>query len=322
MKSILITKQIEYLSLNYADHLFDTRTSRFIKPLDRLKTLRTAVKRKHSLHQDYVQYLDTLIRLYPLLNKLKPKQFQKVEDKFFAGYVGLDMSKLMKIGVKNMRFYKHISAAMRYDAVRDYEFLRYAKEMGIRACVYCNANYATSFKKNKIWIARYELDHFRPQSKYPYLSTNFYNLYPVCGNCNKAKLDRDTLFCLYTEEPKDMNPFKFTLDKGSVVKYMLSQNFEDLKINFHPNAHIDHDDVFKIEATYNALKDAVEEIIWKYKVYNPSYLKSLNESFNKKFDNGGFKRFIIGNYDRPADIHKRPLAKITQDIARQIGLLK
>jgi len=32
-------------------------------------------------------------------------------------------------------------------------------------------------------------------------------------------------------------------------------------------------------------------------------------------------RFILGTYDKPEDIHKRPLAKLTQDVAKQLGII-
>ena len=66
----------------------------------------------------------------------------------------------------------------------------------------------------------------------------------------------------------------------------------------------------------------LEEIIWKSQVYNPSGLKALEQvlgnTLPKYMDP---MRFILGNYIAPADIHKRPLAKLTQDVAKQLGLL-
>src|SRR5580700_7914694 len=36
----------------------------------------------------------------------------------------------------------------------------------------------------------YELDHFRPQSKFPELERDFYNLYYSCHPCNRIKHDK------------------------------------------------------------------------------------------------------------------------------------
>ena len=34
-----------------------------------------------------------------------------------------------------------------------------------------------------------------------------------------------------------------------------------------------------------------------------------------------WNRFVLGNYDREEDIHKRPLAKLVQDVAKQLGVI-
>src|SRR5579863_502404 len=36
----------------------------------------------------------------------------------------------------------------------------------------------------------YELDHFRPKSRFPQLKNDFYNLYYACHPCNHIKLDK------------------------------------------------------------------------------------------------------------------------------------
>lgn len=320
MKSILLTPAIEDMSNEYSLELFLDRKDEFLQPLPNLRALLNGLDNAATIRTGYKKYIITVIRVYPFINRLKPSFIDRVHQLF--ANLDVDLSEKININGKDLPFYKHVTAAMRYDAVRDKDFLPYAKKLGIRSCVYCNANYAISFKVKKSNIAKYELDHFKPQSVYPYLCTNFYNLYPVCANCNKAKLKTITLFPLYTEDPARRYPFKFTLDKKSIVKYMLTQDYTDLKIEFDTSDHDDHNRVFKIEGSYNALKDVAEELIWKHKIYNSSYLKSLRESFGKKFNYGGFNRLILGNYDKPTDIHQRPLSKLTQDIAKQLGILK
>ena len=34
------------------------------------------------------------------------------------------------------------------------------------------------------------------------------------------------------------------------------------------------------------------------------------------------ERLLVGNYTRSKDIHKRPMTKFTQDIAKQLKLIK
>jgi hypothetical protein len=78
-----------------------------------------------------------------------------------------------------------------------------------------------------------------------------------------------------------------------------------------------------ITKLYETQKDLAKEIVWKSKIYSDSYQAVLKKSFSKLFSNqSDFNRFIIGNYDKVVDIHKRPMAKLVQDIARQLGLIK
>ena len=51
-----------------------------------------------------------------------------------------------------------------------------------RTCAYCVLS--------ELWaggVENFELEHFRPKSLFPHLSSNFYNLYWSCHACNKLK---------------------------------------------------------------------------------------------------------------------------------------
>jgi hypothetical protein len=110
-----------------------------------------------------------------------------------------------------------------------------------------------------------------------------------------------------------------------MLRYLLTQNEEELVIIFNGldlNLKTDHENLFHISELYNQHKDIVEEIIWKSRIYNKSYKDSLSDSFSKLFPHtSNFNRFILGNYDNPGEIHKRPMSKLIQDIARQLGVI-
>ena len=84
-----------------------------------------------------------------------------------------------------------------------------------------------------------------------------------------------------------------------------------------------HLDIFKLEMIYNEHKDYAIELYVKskleYSIKFRDYLKSF-EGFS--FSENELDQFIIGNYSEVENIHKRPLAKFQQDIARQLGLIK
>jgi hypothetical protein len=69
--------------------------------------------------------------------------------------------------------------------------------------------------------------------------------------------------------------------------------------------------------------DIAEELVHKRMAYNKAYRFYLENDYKSKLfpDQAIINRLLIGNYDKPEDIHKRPMAKFTQDIAKQLGLI-
>ena len=72
----------------------------------------------------------------------------------------------------------------------------------------------------------------------------------------------------------------------------------------------------------------IEEIFWKAKVYNPSFLASLNRRLNQRstvgmgvsflISRGDIYRFVHGRYVMPEQIHLRPLSKMIQDVVKEL----
>ena len=82
------------------------------------------------------------------------------------------------------------------------------------------------------------------------------------------------------------------------------------------------DALFHISTQYQAHKEMVEELIWKKQIYNSTFLDIYKDSFKQLgFKQTDFNRFILSNYDKDEDILKRPLAKMVQDIAKQLGII-
>lgn len=325
MIRIYITNDIKEMSRNYSKSLFDDRKSNFVKPIKNLTNFEMYLR--NSDFNDYADYIKQIKRKYLISNCLDPDLFKTVHEKYFSNLTELDLRTKIQYNGKNQEFYNHVVDTMRYDAVREKEFLPYAKKMGLKACVYCNIQFAITTVDNKGHLSgKYELDHFFPKSKYPFLCTSFFNLQPCCSNCNKSKNDSDALFGLYTKDRRELFPFDFKISGASIVKYMLSQNYEDLEIIFDSKNILlknDHEDKFHITELYSTQKDVAEEIIWKAKIYNDSYKQNLLASFSKLFSNStDFNRLLLGNYDQIYHCHKRPLSKLMQDIAKQLKLIK
>jgi hypothetical protein len=57
-------------------------------------------------------------------------------------------------------------------------------------------------------------------------------------------------------------------------------------------------------------------------MYDKYNILSLNNSFTKlNLKPDLYLRTLVGNYIKESEIHKRPMAKFMQDIARDLGII-
>lgn len=334
MIKILIDSTLEKNVDEFYYNLFKKRNSNFIKPIDGLKKIYDDLgPQKHKIHREYI---DAIIKNYPDIIKANPTEIEKLIIKFNKIDTGAILTQ--KINKNKLKFYEQIIKAMRYEDLRDSEFHSYIKASGIKSCVYCNAqltvviNFSFYDKKEKKRkpknMAKLELDHYYAKSTYPFLSTSFYNLYPVCGNCNRAKSNNKIDFKLYTSDATELDNFKFWIDDQSILDYWVSLDNSNLKVHFESsNGDFkllnEYNKMFGIQGVYDTQIDIAEELVHKAKAYTNAYKKNLVNNFNKLFpDKLILEKLIVGNYAAPSEVHKRPMAKYSQDIARQLGLIK
>ena len=253
-----------------------------------------------------------------------------------------EFGQILAVSRITKKFWEDIVDAMRYNALREKEYVRVVQKLNIKTCIYCHAQltvvmakkfYERTFKDLGVakgdvreYRALLELDHRHPKSKYPFLSSSFYNLYPVCGNCNRVKSSKVSSFDLYSED-EQLEIFQFSLDKASTIECLSENDSSLIKINIEAIGMDEEDaktylEMFDIEEIYNTQKDLAEELLYKKKIYTERYKKELHDKFSDLFpDFQTIDRLIIGNYDQPEDVHKRPMSKFVQDIARDIELI-
>ncbi|WP_075344308.1 HNH endonuclease [Tenacibaculum agarivorans] len=199
-----------------------------------------------------------------------------------------------------------------------------AKDLGIKACPYCNSNYILTIKKSK--KANLHFDHFYSKSKYPYLSLNFYNLIPCCATCNTAKSNKDFNHKDYIHPYKDSfaDKFDFITDRDAIFDMILNGNkdLNEMKVMLKPKkgheAHVDrHDKTFNLSEIYNEHSDIVYEVYAKQYIYTEQFKSLIINNFEGKFSKEEINRFILGNYISTSEINKRPLSKLMQDIQKE-----
>ena len=306
-------------------------------PLTRLEDLKTFVQNDAQ----QVSYVQEIIDKWQSLIVATPDTFAGIESDFKKRVGNIDLEKKVTITAygrhkkpkpKILPFHEAIVWAMRYDRAQSHIYPKYMRLLGIRACVYCNAQYAFSVEGDKGY-QNYDLDHLLPKSKYPYLCTSFFNLQPSCPTCNRKKGKKEIRpnekrFHLFVLPGSSLDPTSFKIDDQSMVNYLMSpdKDAEQLKILFScDDAALERmfNRFFHIKTLYQAHKDVAEELIWKRKIYNKAYQWVFRKQFKfMGFKKSDFNRFILGNYDTVENIHKRPLAKMTQDIAKQLGIIK
>lgn len=324
MRRILIDDRVRGIAKSFKDFLENGLGGKYKSP----KTHLGELANNPLLNPQQKQYVQLIISEWDNLIVLEPPfdvTIQKFESIFATDKIATE--ELGNNPKSPILLYKEIVKAMRYDYVQEKVYPKIINQLGIKTCVYCNAQYAFSYDNGKDSFQNYEIDHWMPKSKYPYLCTSFFNLQPSCPKCNKSKSSKDDIlpFCLYTHDGSKLNPFDFSILHLSCAQYLATHDRDMLRIIFsskEPGLKDNVDTLFHISTQYQAHKDVVEELIWKKQIYNSTILGIYKDNFKQLgFKQTDFNRFILSNYDKDEDILKRPFAKMVQDIAKQLGII-
>lgn len=324
MISITIDDSIKTMAVSFRNELKEGHGG-YISPSTKLAEL------KDKLSGIQKQYVDHIISKWEELIVAEPKDFIAKWEREFSAIIPTKDIDTIKTPADEL-LYDKIVEAMRYDYVQSRIYPQYMVQLEIKACVYCNAQYAFAAPGSLDYI-NYQLDHYMPKSKYPYLCTTFMNLQPCCPKCNQIKSNRvpnphqEELFLLFTEVEKPVSPVRFSLPLTGIARYMVSLDSKDLKIKFdcpgNQKLLNGYERYFNVSDLYQAHRDVAEELIWRQKIYNRIFIDIYKDQFKRLgFKDSHFVRFILGNFYQPKDIHKRPLSKMTQDIAEQLEILK
>lgn len=282
------------------------------------------------LSSRYQAYIQTVIDHYESdLLTLKPSFFSALNNTLMSSLRN-DASLLDKVlKVRNKKddsFHNLLITCLMYEDIRTYVYPKFLKEIGVKTCAYCNANFAVTDINGK---AYYTADHWKPKSKYPFLCISFFNLVPCCFSCNRNKGDGDDEFFGLYEDDKNacLDVLHFELPAQNEADYILTHNRESLSVKLVESRPEYHgiceamDNKLHITSIYQEHKDVVEESIWKKYAYNGNNIEALKASFagtKLNLTDENVKRFVLGTYSESKDIHKRPLSRLMQDIHKTI----
>jgi hypothetical protein len=206
-----------------------------------------------------------------------------------------------------------------------------ANQLNIKSCPYCNANNTIiTEKKYGKELLKFQLDHFFPKSEFPYLSISLYNLIPSCANCNITKSSKP-LNLNEDYHPYEMNlaskakfHLKYDPDPAKLTLYSIcKQNLEIEFIAKHTdplNIVKKHNEMYHIDGVYNRHQDHAEELLMLSIIYSRMQAKKHLEIKGLFENEEHYYRFLLRNYHLEKDTLKRPLAKFTQDIRKQLHI--
>lgn len=211
---------------------------------------------------------------------------------------------------------------------RPYNAYQLIENLNIFICPYCNRNTIYNVKNSKKRTS--ELDHYYPQSKYPFFALSFYNLVPSCKVCNKIKLDND--------DKEYINPYDNRFDMNKKMKFSLElkdstfyHSVKGFNIEYKYNEKISDDekkriqnnlDDFELKDLYQNHKDIILELIQKQAIYNESYLDELMTQYEGTLfkNREDLLRLVTCGYMSDEKISKRPLSKLIKDISEELKL--
>jgi len=290
-----------------------------------------AIKEGGIKDRSYREYLRKLIRVFkanPDILLATPSKLNALKTDFTI-LPPVTEKKDGKAAVSARKaFLEKIHNALDYSGLRKSFYPGYFAQIGIKTCVYCNSQLAvTVFKVKGRYSARFDVDHHVSKNLYPGLAISLFNLYPACAPCNRKKNQNEVGFQLYSDRDDELNAsgFVFRLDPYAKAKYLLSAKTDDLDFALYDRTGgvgSAHESFFSINSIYHTQRDVAEELILKSQVYDSVYRKLLYDKFSSLgISQADLERIAVGNYTRESDIHKRPLSKFVQDIAKELGII-
>lgn len=350
MRRIIITDEIDQMAKAYAQKMSYVKERHGVKSRgeNNLQEL-IAMFQNGYCHgpagHNFEGYLSKIKDEYQVLLTIHPKDFDEKSREFEriieSEYLSLIITQThdenggQLVPVVNKPFYEMIVKEMRYDYVQGTVFPDFIRKLGIKSCVYCNAQYAIVTRRDE---SLFQLDHCYPKSLFPYLCVSFFNLQPCCGACNQRKSNNDMRVGNYNvsmwREKTDTDDcyFDFHITDDSLTAYLADPKDNDgLVIDMVVRRGDDADLVslcntynekFRVKDVYFEHQDEIEELIWKRYIYTGSYFESLKGLFTENFGEmeSEFRRLLLGTYTHPDDVYKRPLSKMKQDVARQLKM--
>lgn len=325
MQRILIDRKIRLSAHEFADKLKIA-----VPDVDNdLLQLKSDLFQYQGTHM-YDGYIDEIRADYPGILTAEPEQLSLFAAKYTPMLTKNQLKAKVAYGVyatgqkagqqRSKKFYELIIDKMGYKFAREI-LVPIVSDLGIKSCVYCNAQYAIGTKSGK---GLYELDHLFPESLYPALCVSFYNLQPCCASCNNSKRDKSLNYLMYTTDRTKLEPVHLLVNWK---RYNPVHSYKSLSIDLIPNSVRDiplkrkFEEYFSIHGVYEMHRDIAEEAIWKLKCYDRRYVEMFKRRYGPVFSRDALYRFILGVRADKENVFARPLSKLIHDLKEDMGVV-
>lgn len=113
----------------------------------------------------------------------------------------------------------------KYDSKISAFFKKYADELKIYTCHYCDMAYINVYTENGKGVAKsqFDIDHFLPKGKCPPVALSLFNFVPSCPVCNE-RIKREDLPYVNLNELKFLSPSSFAFDLHKRIKVKLGHS--------------------------------------------------------------------------------------------------
>lgn len=171
-----------------------------------------------------------------------------------------------------------------------------------------------------------QLDHFYPRDKFPIFAISLYNLIPACSTCNHIKSIEEIGISPH-DHTRDFSHLRITympkssgwIDNAEEIDLLFDydKNDPDFQEDMERNL-----ETMGIKSSYCAHKDYVQELLKKKQIYGKEMRSNLLKDFPELFNSDDeLIRIIFSNYIDEKDALKRPLAKLTQDMLKELNII-
>lgn len=320
--------EIDDVVRGYANDYKAKVTAQCTDVMDDLQELATFVSSNNPWtdKKAIVDYIDLLVNDYPTVLTLEPKDWDAYITKYnkvLKREPGMLTKEVVyavggKGKVYKASLYERIIFCLRYVDARNI-LGDIHQQMELKTCVYCNVLPALSNEGDVL----YQMDHYKPQSKFPFLGTCFYNLQPSCGVCNGHKGSKDSDFGLYVnvEQYKVLSPFLFIpqVSNGHGAYPTCSEVRFTGKAKRVTKESKAHEKMFHLRTMYACCTGEVDKLYEEAYKINDSVVQAMSSCYGlnpTKADVVAYMSHRLSLNEK--DIHKEPLTKLRQDTIKQL----